>query len=144
MSNKTDWIARIYDEKEEVVEAWYVENRTKEEARHEIAADITRLHPSKDWTLSKAEDMDGGPLEIRIDGSVFIETHTESVHDVLWHDVRYCVQQEWPRWSLRKAIEDAVIAHLAERGITDAELDVFEEYLDSGGREMVEVEIDVK
>jgi len=149
MTNKlTDWIVRIYDGGE-VVDAWFVPDRTRSEAHEEAGDGVARMHPGKDWTLGLAEEMDGEPLHFQVSGDIWINAHVEVVHDVLWHEMHHIIRSEWDWDALERAIADAIYDHLAGRAhlagrVSAPELEAYEEWLDGQGQQMVEVELDLK
>ena len=142
MSDRTDWIAHVYDEEgDTVIDAWFIEDRTEDEARDETKKDATHMHPGRKWALSKAEEMVGGRFRVGIGGSVWVEVHTEGLHDVLHDSAGYAIEEALDLEVLEEAVKNAVYDHLAKRDVIGAEVEAFEEYLDAQGREMVEVEI---
>jgi hypothetical protein len=50
----SDWICTVYDDKDEIIDTFTIENRTENEASKEASSYIERVHPGcGDWSLSR-------------------------------------------------------------------------------------------
>jgi len=47
-----NWIVRVYNKQDELIEVWKIQDRTEHEAFEEAAADVARNKDADDWSLS--------------------------------------------------------------------------------------------
>lgn len=88
-----NWIVRIYNKKDSIIESWTIENRNESEAMNEASADVHRFSESNDeydsWSMTEkisigaiVESYHNGQLKQMAD---FIDSY--GLYDI-WLDLR--------------------------------------------------------
>ena len=57
MRETLDWVVTVYDDRDEVLDFWVIEDRTEHEAEDEAMADVARIAGAADWTMTEVEDV---------------------------------------------------------------------------------------
>ncbi len=53
ITDKCDWVVRVYDYNDELITKWVLHDRTEQEAFKEAESDVMRIPGEADWSLMK-------------------------------------------------------------------------------------------